>query len=197
MFPLGTPLVPHQVLTLQVFEPRYLALVQRCLAGDRRFGVVLIERGSEVGGGDVRFEVGTVARIVEVAELADERLQIAAVGDERLTVLRWLPDDPFPRADVEVVPDPESAADALARRPALVAAFDRVVAAARALGAVIPADLVLADDPIRVAWEATAMAPVGPIDVLAVLREDDPARRLDRVVEALGDAADLMELQRP
>src|SRR4051812_26706984 len=55
MFPLGTVLFPHAVLPLHVFEPRYRALVETCLHSDGRFGVVLIERGYEVGGGDARF----------------------------------------------------------------------------------------------------------------------------------------------
>ncbi len=64
MFPLGTVLLPGQTLPLHVFEPRYRELVRVCLDGDGTFGVVLIERGSEVGGGDVRApNVGTVARI--------------------------------------------------------------------------------------------------------------------------------------
>ena len=71
MFPLGTVLFPYAVLPLRVFEPRYRVMTRRCLDGDREFGVVLIERGSEVGGGDVRFGVGTIARIVQVAETPD------------------------------------------------------------------------------------------------------------------------------
>ncbi|MEN3314917.1 MAG: uncharacterized protein V7605_1151, partial [Acidimicrobiaceae bacterium] len=54
MFPLGTVLFPGLALPLHVFEPRYQSLVQACLDGDGHFGIVLIERGSEVGGGDVR-----------------------------------------------------------------------------------------------------------------------------------------------
>ena len=46
MFPLGTVLVPSAGLPLHVFEPRYRAMVHDCLAGEREFGVVLIERGS-------------------------------------------------------------------------------------------------------------------------------------------------------
>ena len=52
--------------------------------GDGRFGVVLIERGYEVGGGDTRFAVGTVARIVEAARTPDGRYLLATVGTERL-----------------------------------------------------------------------------------------------------------------
>ena len=44
MFPLGSALVPFQLLPLQVFEPRYRELVADCRAGDGRFGVVVIER---------------------------------------------------------------------------------------------------------------------------------------------------------
>lgn len=54
MFPLGSVLLPGSPLPLQVFEPRYRAMLDDCLAGDQRFGVVLIERGFEVGGGEQR-----------------------------------------------------------------------------------------------------------------------------------------------
>ncbi|MET1002223.1 MAG: LON peptidase substrate-binding domain-containing protein, partial [Acidimicrobiia bacterium] len=51
MFPLGSVLFPHALLPLHVFEPRYRVMMRHCLEGDKEFGVVLIERGSEVGGG--------------------------------------------------------------------------------------------------------------------------------------------------
>jgi Lon protease-like protein len=195
MFPLGTALVPHQLLPLQVFEPRYRRLVEDCLAADARFGVVLIERGSEVGGGDVRFDVGTVARILESAELPDGRIALATAGETRVRVRAWLPDAPYPEAEVDLLEDPEPGAAELAARAPLAAAFGRVVALARELGASVPEDLVLADDPNRAAWEATAMAPIGPLDVMAILREDDPVTRAELVTLALVDAAELLELR--
>jgi len=87
-------------LPLRVFEPRYVALLSTVLGeSDREFGVVLIERGSEVGGGDARFSVGTVARIVTV-ELGEGWIVIVARGTERFEVIDWLDEDPFPRARV-------------------------------------------------------------------------------------------------
>jgi uncharacterized protein len=62
MFPLGTVLFPYALLPLQVFEPRYRVMMHHVLEGDREFGVVLIERGSEVGGGGARVGVGPGAR---------------------------------------------------------------------------------------------------------------------------------------
>jgi Lon protease-like protein len=105
MFPLGTVLVPGGLLPLHVFEPRYRRMVADCLAGDRRFGVVLIERGSEVGGGDVRTDVGTMARIVQAEEAPDGRWGLVALGVERIRVDAWLPDDPYPRAETSEWPD--------------------------------------------------------------------------------------------
>src|SRR3712207_2487358 len=54
----------------------------------REFGVVRIERGSEVGGGEARFGVGTVARIASV-EIADGSIGLLATGGARFEVMRW------------------------------------------------------------------------------------------------------------
>ena len=105
MFPLGAVLFPGGVLPLHVFEPRYRRLVQDLLDGEPEFGVTLIEKGSEVGGGDQRSAVGTVARLVRVAEMPDGRYAIVSVGVRRIRVVRWLEDDPYPRAEVEDWPD--------------------------------------------------------------------------------------------
>ena len=104
MFPLGSVLFPGMPLPLRVFEPRYVAMVSSVLREtEHEFGVVLIERGSEVGGGDVRFGVGTVARIVSVEQTADS-IMLLSTGTARFEVVRWLEDDPFPRAQVRELP---------------------------------------------------------------------------------------------
>ena len=107
MFPLGSVLFPHAVLPLHVFEPRYRALTEACLAGDGEFGVVLIERGSEVGGGDTRFSVGTVARIVEAGRLPDGRYLLATVGHPAPAGARVAARGArIPRAEVELLEEP-------------------------------------------------------------------------------------------
>ncbi|MEI8240684.1 MAG: LON peptidase substrate-binding domain-containing protein, partial [Actinomycetota bacterium] len=90
MFPLGSVLMPGRLLTLHVFEPRYLALVHACLDAEaHEFGVVLIERGNEVGGGEQRLDVGTVARMMEVAQTDDGRYAVLAIGTRRIVVPQW------------------------------------------------------------------------------------------------------------
>ena len=109
MFPLGTVLLPGVVLPLHVFEPRYQQLVRDCLeTPTHEFGVALIDRGSEVGGGDTRSDVGVVAMMLQVAAMDGGRFAVVTVGTRRIRVLEWLDDDPYPRAEVEEWPDGRS-----------------------------------------------------------------------------------------
>ena len=111
MFPLGSPLFPHMPLRLQVFEPRYLKMLAELIeARAVRFGVVLIERGTEVGGGEQRFDVGTVAEVTDL-DAQDGLVRLVAHGGSRFRVRDWLADAPYPRAEVVELPDLEWSTD--------------------------------------------------------------------------------------
>ena len=113
----------------------------------------MIERGREVGGGDIRTRVGTVARVVDIRALPDGRYALVAVGGERLRVNAWLPDDPYPLADVDLWPDDDlgdidldEVARARSRR--LHARVRELNEEVRALGEMTPPpDAEIADDP--------------------------------------------------
>lgn len=189
MFPLGTVLLPGVFLPLHVFEPRYRALVHDCLEGTPEFGVALIERGQEVGGGDSRFDVGCVARIVEAGELPDGRYALATVGARRIRVERWLDDDPYPRADVTDWPDPPPDAADEEMALAVGAHLRRVLALASEVGEAVPsaADVELASDVTTASYQLAALAPVGPLDRLALLAAASVAARLQLVASLLAD----------
>jgi Lon protease-like protein len=190
MFPLGNVLLPSALLSLHVFEDRYRALARHCMAGDRRLGVVLIERGSEVGGGDVRFDVGTRAVIADAVELDDGRWILILVGEDRVRVLRWLPDDPYPRAEVVRCDDEPAGPEARGRRDDLERVLRLVLAQKAELGegaAVAPAEI--SPDPAAATWQAVGLAPLGPLDAQRVLGTDGVGERLEMVVALLEDEA--------
>jgi Lon protease-like protein len=178
MFPLGTVLLPGAVLPLHVFEPRYRALVADCLAGEPEFGVVLIERGREVGGGDVRRAAGTVARIVEVAALPDGRSALVTVGTRRIAIETWLPDDPYPIAEVSDWPDADDGVGDGALDEVL-AHLRRVLALQTELGDPSPPVATeVADDAVLATYHASALAPLGPDDQYQLLVAPGPGARL-------------------
>jgi len=111
MFPLGTVLLPGCLLPLHVFEERYRKLFADLTGEKQMFGICLIERGSEVGGGDVRFNVGTLARVLMRRELGDGRLAVVVGGTNRIRVDRWLPEIDYPQAEVSEFADVEDEDD--------------------------------------------------------------------------------------
>jgi Lon protease-like protein len=190
MFPLSTVLFPHARMPLHVFEPRYRRLVADCLAGDGRFGVVLIARGSEVGGGDQRVGVGTVAQIETAEPLPDGRWYLVVVGLGLVRVTRWLEDDPYPRADVEDVAAVESEdGEALARAEV---ELRRVRALLSELGdaPAISEALSFGTTPDEVAWSLCAHAPLTAFDRQRLLEAPGAQARLTLLVDlvrAVGD----------
>lgn len=193
MFPLGTVLFPHMALPLHVFEERYRSLVRDCLRHGQEFGVVLIERGMEVGGGDSRFSVGTVARIRESAQFPDGRWALICTGTRRVRVRSWLPDDPYPVALVEDLPDPVLDPSDHAALAEAEAAVRRALALAGELDeAPVPSTFDLDADPAVAAWHLPAASPLGPVDRQRLLEVDDPAHRLRLLAELARDAASVL-----
>ncbi|MXP19954.1 peptidase S16 [Gordonia sp. HNM0687] len=198
MFPLGTALLPGEPLPLRIFEPRYRQMLTDCLGraekaeGSGFFGVVLIARGHEVGGGDVRHDVGTYARIDNVLRQADGQASLTCTGAGRFRVTEWLPDDPYPRAITEPLPD---IAIATADHPRILDLRDRLTAfvneVAETRPEAAPAGLpeFEVDDVVEhglFAW--TLRLPIGPADRQLLLERDTVAAQvdvLDDVVEGL------------
>lgn len=106
MFPLEWVLLPGEELSLRIFELRYTVLVAELMrSADPRFGVVLIARGREVGGGEQRCDVGAMATITQCTEQGGGRYLLRCLVGERIRVSQWLPDDPYPRAVAQAWPD--------------------------------------------------------------------------------------------
>jgi len=196
-------MLPGEELPLRIFEPRYSALVQHCLAqaDDPAFGVVLIAAGREVGGGDTRSDVGALAHITECADFGDGRYRLRCVINERIRVLEWLPDDPYPQAAVEIWPDdPGAAVDAEAIRDVedrMVALFERIAAAR---GAEVNArDLVVGADASGDAamwlYALASRVPMGQADRYAVLSAPTVAARVAALSDAVDTVTAMVEFQ--
>lgn len=122
LFPLHHVLFPGRPLPLHLFEPRYLHLLRDCLQAERRFGVVAIRSGREVGvdwragddpdeGGACIHAVGTMTEIQTVAERPDGRFDIITRGCCRFRIVRALHDRPYLHAEVDLLVDEVDDAD--------------------------------------------------------------------------------------
>ncbi len=189
MFPLHTVLFPHMLLPLHIFEDRYRTMTRECLEADGEFGVVLIERGSAIGGGDLRKEVGTLARILQADELEDGRWVMVTAGVQRLRVVDWLEEDPYPLADVELIEDPDPAPEAVALRDQCVQAIRRMAAMSAELGdPAPPLNLEISENVRAASYQAcAAAAPIGTFDRQKLLEIDEPSTRMRALLAMLED----------
>jgi uncharacterized protein len=184
MFPLSAVLYPHAQIPLHVFEPRYRALTRDCLAGDSRFGVVLIERGAEVGGGDQRMAVGTRAIITKAAALSDGRWLLVVQGDVRIRVGEWLADDPYPLAMVEEwSPQVEAVAESLLHRAEQSVRRTRGLLSESGATSALPAETTFDRDPDIASWQICTEAPLNMIDAQRILSTNGTLERLELLIE--------------
>ncbi len=212
MFPLGSVLLPGGILPLHVFEPRYRDMIRDCLRsdGEPEFGQALIAHGWETGGGDDRVNVGTVAQMLQVDAIDENRYALVAVGTRRIKINAWLPDDPYPVADVDDWPDEQPDPPGLAIE---VAASHARVRAARALAAQVDEQLGapgpgepggdpvdagdddISDDPLLATYHLATLAPIGPADRFRLLAAPGPLQRLDLLDEILDDVEAMLKFR--
>jgi len=198
MFPLGSVLFPQGVLPLHIFEIRYQRLLNHALENDRVFGVVLITRGSEVGGGEERAPIGTLARIEEHQRFDDGRAAVVSTGTTKFEVVKWLADEPFPRAVIretpaEIVRAKDRELFAQART-----SFENLIELGHRLGRLesVPESDWL-DDIEEASWQLAGRAPCAAHDRYSILAAPTRVDRLIKIDELLIDVYTDLELMGP
>ena len=196
LFPLGSVLFPGMPLALRVFEERYLKMMGAILDEDTpQFGVVLIERGHEVGGGEQRFGVGTLAEVLEIAA-PDGPLAVVAKGTRRFRVTTWLEDDPYPRAEVELL---ESLTNDSGSEASLVQTEQVVRDTLRYLESLtddLPwsSDIDLSTDNEERLWQLAGISPLGPLDHQDFLQETSMASLSTKIQTTVSEALEVFKM---
>ena len=185
MFPLGSVLFPHMPVQLRVFEERYLTMLSVILQETpAEFGVVLIERGQEVGDAPPqRFSYGTVAQIAQL-QAAEGFIALVAEGERRIEVVEWLDDDEYPRASIRVLDELQWEESLLPLRDRAERTVRRSLAVASEFGdPQWSATVELSDDPVESAWQLAAIAPLAELDRVALLKSGSLERLLTLLIE--------------
>lgn len=186
--------MPAMPLSLRIFEERYLKLLGDLLAEETpEFGVVLIEKGPEVGGGEKRMGVGTIASVIEIGT-TDEFYGLQSVGSKRFRVNAWLPDAPYPIADIDFLPDLIWDDNLMPARVHLETKVRRLLAFASEFGDLqFGADVEFGDDPMDACWQLAGVLPVGPLDQLDLLQSQSAEELISRTNELVNQGNKSLE----
>ncbi|MGO4690051.1 LON peptidase substrate-binding domain-containing protein [Glaciibacter sp. 2TAF33] len=195
MFPLASVLFPAMPTALHIFEERYIVMLSRVLQADApEFGVVLIERGSEAGGGEQRFDTATIARITQI-EAQEGAINLIARGERRVGVTRWLDDEPHPRAEVRDLPQLEWSEKLQPLRDEAELVVRRTLAqASEFTEQQWSPNIALTDDPLQSAWQLAGIAPIGPLDQLNLLKSSTTTELLQGIIDATNGVAEMLQV---
>ncbi|MEC7828067.1 MAG: LON peptidase substrate-binding domain-containing protein [Actinomycetota bacterium] len=199
MFPLGTVLLPGGILPLHIFEDRYRELTDYCLKNETQFGVVLIERGHEVGGGDVRASVGCLADIIQHEGFPDGRSNVVVLGTSRINIKEWKSDDPYPTALVSEIVD-TSSEDSLARGLEVLGRLCMFLEAAQNKGYKVPPvdgkAVAVGVEIVELTYRIAELTPSGPFDRQRLLAASSCEERLDIIEEQLQGLEEILSAER-
>jgi Lon protease-like protein len=194
MFPLGSVLIPAMPLSLRIFEERYLKLLGDLVtSGKPEFGVVLIERGAEVGGGEKRMSLGTIASVTDIGT-TEQFYGLESFGSKRFRVNAWLPDGPYPIADIDFLPDLIWDDSLMPARVHLETKVRQLLAFASEFGDLqYGSDTALSDDPMDACWQLAGVLPVGPLDQLDLLGSQSADELIQRTYELVTSADETLK----
>lgn len=189
MFPLGSVLLPSMPLPLRIFEPRYLKLLGDLVTSEEpEFGVVLIERGPEVGGGEKRMNLGTIAKVTNIGT-TEEFYGLESYGATRFRVNAWLPDDPYPIADIDFLPDLIWDDNLMPSRVHLETKVRQLLAFASEFGDLqFNSEVELSEDPMDACWQMAGILPVGQLDQMDLLASQSAEELISRTYEIVSAA---------
>lgn len=193
MFPLTTVLMPAMPLPLRIFEERYLKLLGDLIGQESpEFGVVLISRGPEVGGGEKRMDLGTIASVTNIGT-TEQFYGLESVGSQRFRVNAWLPDDPYPLADIDFIPDLIWNDNLMPARVHLESRVRQLLAFASEFGDLqYGHDVEFSDDPMEACWQLAGVLPVGELDQLDLLGAQSAEELISKTYDIVKSAeADL------
>lgn len=104
VFPLtGAILLPRAQMPLNIFEPRYLAMIEDAMRGDRLIGMIQPDAASPATArGPALYRVGGAGRITQYAETGDGRLLISLHGVARFRIVAEAAvDTPYRQCEVD------------------------------------------------------------------------------------------------
>lgn len=178
LFPLNSIVLPRGRIPLQLFEPRYIDMLTRCLKEDRGFVVVLLQEGGEAGRTSAFYDVGTYVRIIDFQQLDNGLLGITVEGESKVSVVRsWQQEDGLNVGDVEcLIEEAESEVpERFGELPSVLKALFRHP---------VIRDLNMDidyGDARDVGWRLTELLPLDKQEKQKLVELQDPLERLSRL----------------
>lgn len=172
-FPVGSVFMPYMPVELRVFEPRYLNLMGELMVAEKPlFGIPLYPQNVEPGEAPELLTLGTLTHIDDFG-MTEQFIGITGTASKRYVVTKWLEPDPYPRAEIEYLPEFPWEDRLDSQRLQLELEVRSLISRASKFG-VLPwaADTDVSADPVESIWQLAGMLPVAPQELHTLLASE-------------------------
>jgi len=180
LFPLNNVLFPGCMLSLQIFEQRYLRLIKNCLRDNHGFVVILISAGKEVGDTPETFSIGSHVEIIDWATLENGLFGITIEAKYRVRVSKpCAQDDGLLTGEIEKLPALEKSDHALTKQiPDLIDTLKQLEQHPYTEKQTREIDFTSAQD---ICHKLSQLLPVDPRIKQSLLEINNTAEKIDRL----------------
>jgi len=193
-----TNLFPKMVLPLVIMQSEAIELIDECMAGNRILGLILSKRsdiGSKHSSSDL-YTVGTVAMILKMSKMEDNRAQLLIQGLNRFKVVDYMDGKPYLQARIEVLESTNISNDkeTLALMSNIVDQYEKIITLSPGLPAEIGAMVKSIQEPDILAdmVASTINAPI--VEKQNIIETMNVKARLKRVTRLVNDQLEILEM---
>jgi len=193
-----TNLFPKMVLPLVIMQDEAIKLIDETMAGDRLLGVLLSKRSDVTSRHSSKdlYKTGTVAIILKMAKLEDNRAQLLLQGLNRFKVKEYMDGKPYIQARIELIEGENLKNDKETRAlmSNVVDQYEKIVSLSPGLPAEIGGMVKSIKEPDVLAdmVASTINAPI--LEKQKVLEILDVKKRLTKVTRLVADQLEILEM---
>ncbi len=193
----GLVVYPETAVPLTIGQPRSIRLVDDVISQDvRLIGLIAAKNpDDETPGPDDLFSVGTVAAVHRMLRAPDGTIRLLVQGMARFKVLRFVEEEPYLKADIELIPEIEQEGlevDAMARNAR--DQFERIADMIPSLPREVVESVLSLDDPLQTVYVIANFQRIDLKDAQELLELDSVSEKLHKLVALLAREAEVLEL---
>jgi len=192
-----TALFPKMVLPLIVMQVESIQLIDDAMSKDRIIGLLVSKKKTEDGtySKDDLSTVGTVALILKMAKIEDDKAQLLVQGLSRFKIKSFVEDKPYRLASVEPITDIEKKdKETEALMSNIRALFNRIIELSPGLPKEIGAMANSIQEPGTLADIVASTINSTPEDKQRILEIDNIKKRLKKVTKIANHQLEVLEL---
>jgi Lon protease-like protein len=127
--------------------------------------------------------LGTIASVTNIGT-TEQFYGLESVGSQRFRVNAWLPDDPYPLADIDFIPDLIWDDTLMPARVHLESKVRQLLAFASEFGDLqYGPDVEFSEDPMEACWQLAGVLPVGELDQMDLLGSQSAEELISKTYE--------------